>query len=73
MEHNINGDIMNNTNYYKGYDISSKDRLEKIKMEFENPYGYNLESNSRKVVNLEYNATHTNQNFVKNREYLGKR
>lgn len=64
---------MQNQNYYKGFDITNKDRLSKIKMEYENPYGYNLESNSKNVVNLDYNATHTNQNFVKNKEYLGKR
>ncbi len=59
--------------YYKGYDITNKNRLEKLVMEYANPYGYNLESNERRVVSTEYDATHTNQNIVKNREYLGKR
>ncbi len=62
-----------NPNYYKGFDITSKSRLEKLKKELSNPYGYNLESNERNFKNLEYNATHTSQNFVKNKEYLGKR
>ena len=58
--------------YYKGYDITNKNRLEKLKCEFANPYGYNIECNNRKVCNEDYNATHTNQNSVKNKEYLGK-
>lgn len=62
-----------NTYYYKGFDITCKNRLEKMKMEFENPYGYNLESSARRVVNFDYDATHTNQNAVKNKELMGKR
>lgn len=62
-----------NDYYYKGYDVTSNNRLDKMIMEYANPYGYNFESNERRVVNLEYNATHTNQNSVKNKEYLGKR
>lgn len=59
--------------YYKGYDINNKNRREKIEMEYLNPYGYNLESNLKRSIDYDYNATHTNQNFVKNKEYLGKR
>ncbi len=59
--------------YYKGYDINNKNRREKIEMEYLNPYGYNLESNLKRNIDYDYNATHTNQNFVKNKEYLGKR
>lgn len=62
-----------NDYYYKGYDITNKNRLEKIAMELLNPYGYNLESNERRVRNMDYEVTHTNQNSVKNREYLEKR
>ena len=58
-----------NDYYYKGYDIESKSRLERIRMEYSNPYGYNLESNQRRVVDIDSNVTHTNQNMVKNREY----
>ena len=34
---------------------------------------YLLESNLKRNIDYDYNATHTNQNFVKNKEYLGKR
>ena len=59
--------------YYKGYDINNKNRREKIEMEYLNTYGYNLESNLKRNIDYDYDATHTNQNFVKNKEYLGKR
>lgn len=55
--------------YYKGYDIENKNRLEKIKREYSNPYGYNIESNLKRFVNYDINATFTNQNMVKNKEY----
>ena len=58
-----------NANYYKGYDIDNKSRLERIRMEYSNHYWYNLESNQRRVVDIDSNVTHTNQNMVKNREY----
>ncbi len=58
--------------YYKGYDIESKSRLEKVKMEYSNPYGYNLESNQRRIIDYEMNATHTNQDMVKNKGYQSK-
>lgn len=74
MEHNINGDIMfQNTSPYKGFNITSKSRIERMRKGVDNPYGYNLEETSKDVVNYEYKATHTNQDFVKNKEYLGKR
>lgn len=59
--------------YYKGYDITNKNRLEKLTMEFSNPYGYNYEASDKRLTNLDYQATHTNQNGVKNKEYLPKR
>ena len=59
--------------YYKGYDVDNKSRLEKLKMEYSNPYGYNLDSNVRRVIDYDKNATYTNQNNVKNKEFLGKR
>ena len=62
-----------NDYYYKGYDITNKNRLEKIAMELLNPYGYNLDSNERRIKNMDYEVTHTNQNNVKNGEYLEKR
>ena len=36
--------------YYKGYDVTNTNRLERLKMEYSNPYGYNLESNSRRMI-----------------------
>ena len=66
--------MFNGSNYYyKGYDVTSNNRLEKSFMEYNNPYGYNLDSNEKRVKNIEYDVTHTNQNSVKNKEYLGKR
>jgi len=59
-------------NYYKGYDIESKSRLDKLLMEYNNPYGYNLESNLKKVINYDYLVTHPNEDYVKNKEFLGK-
>ncbi|MDE6285029.1 MAG: hypothetical protein K2M17_04720 [Bacilli bacterium] len=56
--------------YYKGYDITNKNRLEKIMMELQNPYGYNLESNARRLIDYDMAVTRTNQDFVKNKEYL---
>lgn len=63
----------NSDYYYKGYDVTNTNRLERLKMEYSNPYGYNLESNSRRVVNYDNLATHTNQNGVKNKDFIGKR
>ena len=59
--------------YYKGYDITNKNRLEKMLMELQNPYGYNLGSNARRVVDYDLSATRTNQDYVKNKEYLEKK
>ena len=58
--------------YYKGYDIESKCRLEKIRMEYSNPYGYNLESNQKRFIDYELDVSRTNQNMVKNKEYKSK-
>ena len=42
--------MINRNNYfYKGFDIDSKSRKEKKEMEYFNPYGYNLESNLKRV------------------------
>ncbi len=73
--HNNNGDKMfKSTNYYyKSYDVTNNNRLERLAMEYSNPYGYNLESNERRVIDYDKLVTHTNQNFVKNREFSGKR
>ena len=66
--------FMFNTNYYyKGYDVDNNNRLERLKMEYSNPYGYNLDSNERRVKNYDKLVTYTNQNYVKNKEFSGKR
>lgn len=59
--------------YYKGYDVTNTNRLERLLNEFSNPYGYNLESNSKRIIDYDKLATHTNQNYVKNKEFSGKR
>ncbi len=55
--------------YYKGYDIENKCRKEKIMMEYTNPYGYNYESNQRRVKDYDFDVSRTNQDMVKNKEY----
>ena len=59
--------------YYKGYDVTNTNRLERLKMEYSNPYGYNLDSNARRVIDYDKKALYTNQNNVKNKDFLGKR
>ncbi len=59
---------MRNTDYYyKGYDITNKNRLEKLKNEF-NPFGYNLESNLRRIKKDDLESLGTNQDLVKLKE-----
>lgn len=61
---------MNHKNYYyKGYDVSNKNRLERLAMEYDNPYGYNFESNLRRKINRDLKCTQINQDFVKNKEF----
>lgn len=55
--------------YYKGYDITNKNHLEKILMELQNPYGYNFESNSKRIVDRDLIVCRTNQDMIKNKEY----
>ena len=61
-----------NDYYYKGYDIMNKNKQEKMLMELQNPYGYNLESNARREIDYDFKATRINQDFVKNKEFLEK-
>ena len=51
----------------------SKSRLEKMEMEYLNPYGYNFDSNEKRIVDRDFLVSHPNQNNVKNGEYMGKR
>ncbi len=55
--------------YYKGYDITNKNRLEKLKNEYVNPYGYNFESNLRTLKRVDIDKVMTNQDLVKLKEY----
>ena len=56
--------------YYKTYDITNTNRLEKYMMEYQNPYGYNLESNSRRVIDHNKRVSRTNQDMIKNGSLL---
>ena len=56
-----------NNYYYKGYDVDNQNRLERLAMEFNNPYGYNLESNLRRVIDYDKVVTKTNQDLIKGR------
>ena len=58
--------------YYKGYDITNNNRLEKYMMEYANPYGYNFDSNDRRIINYTKKVTRTNQDKVKSKEYTSK-
>ena len=64
--------INHNDYYYKGYDIDNKNRLEKMQMEYFNPYGYNIDSNSRRVIDYEKRCSRTNQDSIKNKDYSQK-
>ena len=55
--------------YYKGYDVSNKNRLERLFYEYNNPYGYNLSSNKRRIQDKDKKCIQTNQDFVKNKEF----
>ncbi len=54
--------MQRNINYYKGFDYLNTNKYDKLKDEYFNPYGYNLYSTSKNVIDTDYNATHTNQN-----------
>ncbi|MBE6140672.1 MAG: hypothetical protein E7172_03960 [Firmicutes bacterium] len=61
--------INHNNYYYKGYDISNKNRLEKMAMECCNPYGYNLGSTSKRIIDEVAKYTFTNQDLLKNKSF----
>ncbi len=65
--------INHNDYFYKGYDISNKNKLERLAMEYSNPYGYNLASTSRRIVNLDQKCKRPNEDFVKNKEFNPKK
>ena len=54
--HNINGDIMNkryNDYYYKSCDIDKMCSLDKKRYEYLNEYGYNIDCNSKRIIDYE--------------------
>ena len=59
--------------YYKTYDITNSNRLEKYFMEYNNPYGYNFESNNRRVVDYDKKVTRTNQDNIKNNMHINNK
>ncbi len=61
-----------NDYYYKGYDVTNNNRLEKLRFELSNPFGYNLGSNARRVVDYEKEVIRTNQDVVKNNVIMKK-
>lgn len=69
----VNNMARNTDYYYKGYDITNKNRMEKITMELQNPYGYNMESNVRRIKDLDSSFLKTSQDLIKNKEFNGKR
>lgn len=59
--------------FYKGYDITNKNKMERVLMEWQNPYGYNFDTNNRRVIDYNFLATRTNQNMIKNKEFNDKK
>ncbi|MEG0794435.1 MAG: hypothetical protein RSF02_01390 [Bacilli bacterium] len=57
--------VNHNDYYYKGYDITNKNRMEMLLMGIDNPYGYNIGSNKRRIVNNDDFVCKTNQDNVK--------
>ena len=61
--------INHNKYYYKGYDISNENNLEKLEMEYYNKYRYKINSNKRRMIDNELMCTRTNQDCVKNKKF----
>lgn len=59
--------------YYKGYDVSNKNNLERLTMEYINPYGYNFAANTRRKIDRDRKCSQINQDFVKNKEFNNKK
>lgn len=47
--------------YYKGFDITDFNKKEKLVNEYFNPYGYNISSNKKRIIDYNFKSTHTNQ------------
>ena len=74
--HNNNGDMMRNLRsvdyYYKSCDICNMDDKDKKRYEYMNDYGYNIDNNRRRVVDLEKECYRVKR-FVKSTYNNGKR
>ena len=62
-----------NAYYYKGYDVTNKNRFERLAMEYDNPYGYNFLANTRRIVDKELKYSQINEDYVKNKEFNDKK
>ena len=51
--------------FYKCYDKQDREGIERTIHERFNEYGYNFDTNKRKVVDYDYLASHTNYNYCK--------
>ena len=58
--------------HYKGYDITNINKLEKYMMEYSNPYGYNFDSNDKRIIDEVKKAMRTNQDMLKSKSYLSQ-
>lgn len=59
--------------YYKSYDIENENLWEKKNFEYLNEYGYNFDSNKKRVVDYEKNCKKVLYSDVKKRNNIGKR
>ena len=56
---------------YKGFDVGNRNKLDKLKGLYANPYGYNFDREDI-FANKEISVMKTNQDAIKNKEYYGK-
>lgn len=59
--------------FYKSFDIESDDAWEKKKYECMNEYGYNFDSNKKRVIDYEKKCSRVLYSDVKKRNNQGKR
>lgn len=59
--------------YYKSYDIESNSAWEKKNFEYMNEYGYNFDSNKKRVIDYDKMCKRVLYSDVKKRNKEGKR
>ena len=59
--------------YYKGFDIDSSSAWEKRNFEIMNEYGYNFDSNKKRVIDYDKKCSSVLYSDVKERNNKGKR